>query len=491
MIRVLRHVLEQLPQRAHPVDEGERADLVRRQAQLAGGHPAPGLHDGHGQHEGQPPLEVRRRHAPHLVADQRPAVAQRHRLLRGQVPRLEGERAGLRTQRLAQDAQRPLRQLRERRRRLEQPQPEQRREQVASEALLGALRLLELLRRQEPRAHQRHAQRVLRVRRVHVLRAALAEVDRQRAVRKPQRQQARLLARGDAPIQLQGRALLELPLRRHRVGPVIRRRRRCLRSRRRSRSRARCSRRTGRRDRRTRRPRGRDRTSRRVDGRTHGSRPGPHRARARHGRPGARTRDRGHSRARHGHGGRTRDGRGRAGWGWSDGPGRGLQQRRGRAVAPQLPGERVPHLREAPREGELQAIDGDLDLALDGAAVDEQLDGRARQGPPGGAPIVPHPVLPDLALRHVPSCSQSLDRREDGILSPPRLASKQTTAHERPDGRFRAWRPPSPPALRWPDTPRRPAARRAGRSSTPRYRRPCRCPPGSPRTPPCRTPWCS
>ena len=291
---------------------------------------------------------------------------------------------------------RPLRQLREGRGRLEDAQPEERREQVPAEALARALRLLELLGRQQPRAQQRHAQRILRVRRVHELRVALAEVDptacgpTARASAGPCARPRRC-ARRAAPASTAGAGPG-----RHRVGAVVRRpaARACGTGAARTGLRA-AEAPTG----------GRSRTGRRAGargacvamGRPAASTP----ARTARRRAPASRRDRPWAggpagrgalsgpRARHGRrptgrrDGRLRDRAGRTAAGRRA---RTAAERRGRAVPPQLAGERVAHLGEAPREGELQAVVGDLDPALDGAAVDEQLDGRRGQGPPRWCP---------------------------------------------------------------------------------------------------------
>jgi hypothetical protein len=81
-------------------------------------------------------------------------------------------------------------------------------------------------------------------------------------------------------------------------------------------------------------------------------------------------------------------------------------------------GEGVTHLGEAPGKGEVEPVLGDLELALDGAALHEQFDGRQGEGPPHGAPVVANPVLPDLTLRHAPLDSVEVARKKKPTAVP-------------------------------------------------------------------------
>lgn len=55
---------------------------------------------------------------------------------------------------------------------------------------------------------------------------------------------------------------------------------------------------------------------------------------------------------------------------------------------------------ELPRLREMDAILRDLEPTLDGAIVDEQLDGGQFQRAPDGALVIPHEVLADISLGH-------------------------------------------------------------------------------------------
>ncbi|EAU61733.1 hypothetical protein STIAU_2393, partial [Stigmatella aurantiaca DW4/3-1] len=423
---------EELGERAHPIDDGEHPHFMRREAQIAGGHHAHGLHDGQVQGGLEPPLEIRRRDAAHLIAQDRPSVAQRHGLRGGQLLGRIGEGSGLRAQPLVKDGEGALGELGEGRCRLEQSQAEEGDEQIASEAGAGGLGLLNLFGGQEPGLDEHRAQRILGVRGVHELGIALAEVDLQGAVGEAECEQPREPSGRDPAIEGNGGQLLQGALGGRRLGHGHRRQ---------------------------------------------GDRAHRGNARAGGGRGlGAGRGGLGPRRWTRGglcRGGQDRGARGPCGlWPRTGGRGSGGSRgrsRRGYHVSPQLPGKSIPDVGEASREGEVKSVLRDLQPSLDGAVVDEQLDRRQGQGAPDHALVVADEVLPDFSLRH----ARSRSLRENTLQPSPGCAKQAGGAW------VRAWPPPARPTPRATNRWSRPRACWVGRSSTPGCRRPCRFPWGS------------
>ncbi len=73
----------------------------------------------------------------------------------------------------------------------------------------------------------------------------------------------------------------------------------------------------------------------------------------------------------------------------------------GHGVPPHLAREGIADVREVSGEGEVDAVLGDLESALDDAVLHEQLDGLQGQRTPDAPLVVPHEVLPDVSLRHL------------------------------------------------------------------------------------------